>query len=70
MARRKDSERKVQALLENIRIENLIERRAAEGSLEGELEEELGYTRYNYRQKDTDNSRNGYSKYCILAEEL
>lgn len=33
-----------------------------ENSLEGELDEELGYTRYDYRNKDTDNSRNGYSK--------
>ncbi len=28
---------------------------------QGEIEEELGYTRYDYRNKDTDNSRNGYS---------
>lgn len=33
-----------------------------ENSLEGELDEELGYTRYDYKNKDTDNSRNGYSK--------
>ena len=32
------------------------------GSLEGELEEELGYSKYDYRNKGTDNSRNGYSK--------
>lgn len=31
-------------------------------SLEGELDEELGYTRYDYKNKDTDNSRNGFSK--------
>jgi transposase-like protein len=28
--------------------------------LEGELEEELGYSKYDYRNKDTDNSRNGH----------
>lgn len=33
-----------------------------EGSLEGEMDEELGYTKYDYRNKNTDNSRNGYSK--------
>lgn len=33
-----------------------------ENSLEGELDEELGYTRYDYKNKDTDNSRSGYSK--------
>jgi putative transposase len=32
-----------------------------ENGLEGELDEELGYSRYDYRNKDTDNSRNGYS---------
>ncbi len=33
-----------------------------ENGLEGELDEELGYGRYDYRNKDTDNSRNGYSE--------
>lgn len=31
-----------------------------ENGLQGELDDELGYTRYDYRNKDTDNSRNGY----------
>lgn len=31
-----------------------------ENGLEGELDEELGYSKYDYRNKDTDNSRNGY----------
>lgn len=30
--------------------------------LEDVLDEELGYSKYDYRNKDTDNSRNGYSK--------
>ena len=33
-----------------------------ENGLEGELEEELGYSKYDYRNKETDNSRNGYSE--------
>ena len=33
-----------------------------ENALEGELEEQLGYSKYDYRNKLTDNSRNGYSK--------
>ena len=33
-----------------------------EGALDEELKEELGYSRYDYRNKDTDNSRNGHSK--------
>lgn len=33
-----------------------------ENGLEGELEEELGYSKYDYRNKDTDNSRNGHTE--------
>lgn len=33
-----------------------------ETGLEGELDEELGYSKYDYRNKDTDNSRNGHSE--------
>ena len=33
-----------------------------ENGLEGELDEELGYTKYDYRNKEGNNSRNGYSK--------
>lgn len=33
-----------------------------ENGLEGELDDELGYSRYDYRNKETDNSRNGYSE--------
>lgn len=33
-----------------------------EGVLDGELDEELGYSKYDYRNKETDNSRNGHSK--------
>ena len=33
-----------------------------ENGLEAELDEELGYTKYDYRNKQTDNSRNGHSE--------
>ncbi len=33
-----------------------------EGVLDEELDEELGYSKYDYRSKDTNNSRNGHSK--------
>ena len=34
-----------------------------EVAMDGELDEELGYSKYDYRNKETDNSRNGhYSK--------
>lgn len=33
-----------------------------EGALGEELNQELGYSKYDYRNKETDNSRNGHSK--------
>ncbi len=33
-----------------------------EDVLDEELNEELGYSKYDYRNKDTDNNRNGHSK--------
>lgn len=36
-----------------------------EGVLDGELEEELGYSKYDYKNKDTDNARNGYSQKTV-----
>ena len=33
-----------------------------EGALDEKLNEELGYSKYDYRNKETDNSRNGHSK--------
>ena len=32
-----------------------------EDSLEAEMDDELGYSKYDYKSKDTDNSRNGHS---------
>ena len=45
-------------------IQNLFKETIAEfmeNGLEAELDDELGYGRYDYRNKDTDNSRNGHS---------
>lgn len=39
-----------------------------EQMLEAELENELGYSRYNYQEKDTDNSRNGHSKKKVRSD--
>lgn len=37
-----------------------------EGALDQELDKELGYSKYDYHNKETDNSRNGHSrKPCI-----
>ena len=40
---------------------------AIQEMLEAELEEDLGYTRYDYKNKSTTNSRNGYSKKKIRS---
>ena len=45
-------------------IQNLFKETIAEfmeDGLDAELSEELGYSKYDYRNKDTDNSRNGHS---------
>ena len=45
-------------------IQNLFKETIAEfmeNSLDAELDEELGYSKYDYKNKDTDNSRNGHS---------
>ena len=36
-------------------------------SLEGELDEELGYSKYDYRNKETENCRNGHSEKTIRS---
>ena len=41
-----------------------------EGALDEELDEELGYSKYDYRNKETDNSRNGHSKPCTPVMEI
>lgn len=61
---------KIRELLQagNIRsmddIQNLFKETIAEfmeNGLDAELEDELGYSKYDYKSKDTDNSRNGRS---------
>ena len=45
-------------------IQNLFRETIAEfmeNGLEAELDDELGYSKYDYKNKDTDNSRNGHS---------
>ena len=38
-----------------------------ENGLEAELDDELGYSKYHYTNKDTDNSRNGHSNKTLRA---
>ena len=45
-------------------IQNLFKETIAEfmeNGLDAELDDELGYTKYDYKNKSTDNSRNGHS---------
>ena len=39
-----------------------------EHMLEAELENQLGYSKYNYKEKNTENSRNGYSKKKVRSD--
>ena len=57
MARRKDSPQKA-AMREMMRDMMSV---ILEGALDEELDEKLGYSKYDYRNKETDNSRNGHS---------
>lgn len=35
--------------------------------LETEMDEQLGYSKYDFKNKDTDNSRNGYSPKTVVS---
>ncbi len=51
-------------------IQNLFKETIAEfleNGLDAELDDELGYSKYDYRNKDTDNSRNGHSNKTLRA---
>jgi len=77
MSRRKKRSPEEQARREKIRellqssgvssmedIQNLFKETIAEfmeNGLDAELDDELGYSKYDYKNKDTDNSRNGHS---------
>lgn len=53
----------IQGMLKNMFAETLQE------MLEAELDEELGYTRYDYKSKQTSNSRNGHSKKKVTSDQ-
>ena len=55
MARRKSASPQKSAMRDMMSV-------LLEGALDEELNEELGYSKYDYRNKETDNSRNGHSK--------
>jgi len=54
-------------------IQNLFEETIAEfmeNGLESELDEELGYSKYDYKNKETDNSQNGHRASFSIARLL
>lgn len=51
----------VQSMLKDLLADTL------QGMLETELEDDLGYSKYDYKNKNTDNSRNGYSKKTVTS---
>mgnify|MGYP001280979512 CR=1 FL=1 len=38
-----------------------------QGMLEAEMDQKLGYSKYDYQNKETDDSRNGYSHKTVTA---
>lgn len=38
-----------------------------QGMLEAEMDAQLGYSKYDFKNKDTDDSRNGYSKKTVVS---
>lgn len=51
-------------------IENLFKEMVGdilENGLEAEMEEELGYSKYDYRNKEIENSRNGHSRKTVKS---
>lgn len=38
-----------------------------QGMLEAEMDQKLGYSKYDYQNKETDDSRNGYSKKTVVS---
>lgn len=53
----------IQGMLKNMFAETLQE------MLEAELDEELGYSKYDYKSKQTSNSRNGHSKKKVTSDQ-
>ena len=38
-----------------------------QGMLEAEMDDHLGYSKYDYKNKETDDSRNGYSPKTVTS---
>ena len=70
-AAKKERKEKLREFLSLLDVEDMSDLRSVfkemvgevlENGLEAELDDELGYSRYDYRNKETENSRNGHSR--------
>ncbi len=70
-AAKKERKEQIQKLMSNLDIKDMRDINSLfkemvesilENSLDAEMDEELGYSKYDYHNKETDNSRNGHSK--------
>ena len=73
-AAKKERKEKLREFLQLLDVEDYSDLRSIfkemvgevlENGLEAELDDELGYSKYDYRNKDTENSRNGYSRKSV-----
>ena len=73
-ARKQERKDKLRELLSAMDVEDMSDLKSLfkemvgevlENGLEAELDDELGYSKYDYRNKDTENSRNGYSRKTV-----
>lgn len=73
-AAKKERKEKLRDFLQLLDVEDYSDLRSVfkemvgavlENGLEAELDDELGYSKYDYRNKDTANSRNGYSRKSV-----
>ena len=73
-AKKQERKDKLRELLSTMDIEDMSDLKSLfkemvgevlENGLEAELDDELGYSKYDYRNKDTENSRNGYSRKTV-----
>ena len=73
-AAKKEREEKLREFLQLLDVEDYSDLRSVfkemvgevlENGLEAELDDELGYSKYDYRNKETENSRNGYSRKSV-----
>ena len=73
-AAKKERKEKLREFLQLLDVEDYSDLRSVfkemvgevlENGLEAELDDELVYSKYDYRNKDTENSRNGYSRKSV-----